>query len=448
MRHHLILLASALALTPFASGQHRYADVTTKLRERGLTELGAYALLDDLTTSVGHRISGSPGAEKAVQWGKATMERLRFQNVRLVPTMSPRWVRGDVEECSARSAAGSFPLKCAALGTSPGTPAEGVSAEVIEVRSIDEVAKLGDRAKGKIIFYNRSFDPTLVSTFAQYGAAGDQRFAGPAAAAKVGAVAAIVRSLTGDPDDVPHTGTTRNPGIPAAALSVVAAERLSRALKDGPVTVTLKLSCENLPPVPSANVVGELVGTEKPNEVIVMGGHLDSWDKGQGAHDDGAGVCQSLDALRLIRASGLRPKRTIRVVLFMDEEIGGTGSEAYAQLAKSSKERHIAALESDAGGFTPRAFTSSHKALKKLDKWLPALGEFGIERFLPGGGGADVAPLGPMGAVMFGLRPDGQRYFDYHHSDKDTLDKVHPRELQLGALAMATLVWLISQEGV
>jgi hypothetical protein len=429
-------------------GQAPYRDVTEKLRVEGMGSLQAFQLLEELTTKVGARLAGSPDAERAVEWGRATMQRLGFQQVRLIECPVPRWVRGPVESCVATDRHGSFPLTVCALGTSPGTPSEGVSGEVIEVHSVDEVAKLGDGARGKIIFYNRPFDRTLLSGGGQYGAAGDQRFTGPAVAAKAGAEAANVRSLTQALDDIPHTGTTRSPGIPAAALSTVAADKLSEALKNGTVTVNLKLSCQNLADGKSADVVGELTGTEKPREVIVMGGHLDSWDKGKGAQDDGAGVCHALEALRVLKACGLRPKRTIRVVLFMNEEISGTGSDAYLAWQKTCDEKVIAAIESDSGGDAPRGLSTSYKNLRKLDPWLPILSTFEAEKLTPGGGGADVENLATIGAILFGFQPETQRYFDFHHSDKDTLDKVHPRELELGALSMATLAWLISEQGL
>jgi len=444
----VLSLLAAIGILGSSAPADRYTDFTDRIRVTGMSRLGAFSMLRELTTDVGHRLSGSVGAEKAVAWGQATMTRLGFQNVRLVPCMVPHWVRGDVETLTATDKYGSFPLTVCALGTSPGTPPEGVTGEVIEVQTLKEVADLGDRAKGKIIFYNRPFEKTTVSGFAPYGIAGDQRFSGPAAAAKVGAIAAITRSLTAVEDDVPHTGTTRDPGIPCAALSIVAANKLSAALRNGPVTVNLKLSCQTLPDVPSASVVGEIRGSEFPNEVIVMGGHLDSWDKGTGAHDDGTGVVHSLEALSVIKDSGFRPKRTIRVVLFMNEEISGTGAEAYFEYAKKSGEKCVAAIESDSGGFAPRAFTTDYKRRSRLDRWMPMLSTFQIERLKPGGGGADVGPLAKIGAVLFGLEPESQRYFDYHHSDKDTLDKVHPRELELGSLAMATLSWLISEEGL
>ncbi|MFY9233657.1 MAG: M20/M25/M40 family metallo-hydrolase [Fimbriimonadaceae bacterium] len=473
--------------------------VADRLREKGLREMGAYSLLTELCTKIGPRLSGSSGAAKAVRWGRATMERLGFQNVRLIPCMVPRWVRGK-EELWLRTQ-GSRKLNCVALGGSIGTPPKGLEADVIEVKSLEEAAKLGAKARGKILFFNRPMDQTLQSTFEAYGGAVDQRSQGASAAAKVGAVAMLVRSMTLESDDVPHTGALRYQDgvrrIPAAALGIQSANRLSKALKRGPVKVRLTLTCKNLPEVLSANVMGEITGSEQPEEVIVMGGHLDSWDLGQGAHDDGSGCVQAIEALRLIQELGLKPKRTIRVVLFMNEENGLRGGLAYAEYARKNSppnpahslrqfasgsaksennapgnrtstksvggaqleavspskravEKHIAAIESDAGGFMPRYFGTSLEgdAARRLDPWLASLNGFGIERFIAGGGGgADIGPLGPLGTALFGLEPDGQRYFDYHHSNKDTIDKVNPRELQMGALAMAMLAWMLAESG-
>lgn len=417
---------------------------------RGLTELGAYRLLDELTSKIGGRLSGSPEAARAVAWGKATMERLGFQNVRLVNCMVPHWVRGKTERGGI---VGGPKLSLCALGGSVATPAGGLEAEVVEVRSLQEAEALGDRAKGKIVFFNRPFDPTLLQTFAAYGGAVDQRAGGASAAARSGAVGVLIRSMTLATDDAPHTGALRYadavPQIPAAALGIQSAERLSAELKANPrLRVRFELSCKTLPDEPSANVIGEITGSELPNEIIVMGGHLDSWDTGKGAHDDGAGVCQSLEALRLLKAAGLRPKRTIRVVLFMNEENGGRGAAAYLEFAKAERAKHVAAIESDSGGFMPRAFTVSEDRIQAANRWLPMLNPFGIERFSPGGGGADVGPLKAIGAALFGLQPDNQRYFDYHHARTDTIDKVNPRELECGAIAMALLAWSISEDGI
>lgn len=452
MRFRAVL--AILLIASLASAEDRYTEVTEALRQRGMHELGAYSLLHELTKGVGARLSGSPKAAKAVEWGKSTMERLGFQNVRLVPCMVPHWVRGKTESLVMVDTDGhETPLTCCALGGS--VAADGVAAEVVEVHSLDEAAKLGERAKGKFVFYNGPMDPTLLSTFAAYGQAGPQRFQGAAQAAKVGAVGALVRSMTMDPDDVPHTGVMnyedKVPQVPGAALSIQAANRLHEALSQGAVRVRLNLDCKTLPDEPSASVIGEITGSQYPNKVVVLGGHLDSWDKGEGAHDDGAGVTESLEALRLIRELGLRPKRTIRVVLFMNEENGGRGAEAYAAFAKASGQKAVAGIESDSGGFAPRGFSCSLSASKgrRINGWLKALSAFEAERFtFGGGGGADVGPLASLGAVLFGLSPESQRYFDYHHSDKDTLDKVNPRELELGALSMATLAWLVAEEGI
>jgi Iap family predicted aminopeptidase len=379
------------------------------------------------------------------------MEELGFQNVRLEPVKVPHWVRGRRESASMTSGPGSERLAVCALGNSMGTPKGGVEAEVVEVHSLSEAEALGETGRGKIVFYNRPMDPAQARTFAAYGEAVDQRSRGAISAAKSGAVAVLVRSMTMADDDFPHTGfmgyEESVKKIPSGALGIRSANRLSERLKSDPrLRVRLEMDCKSLPEEMSSNVVGEIRGAEKPDEVVLMGGHLDSWDLGQGAHDDGAGCVQSLEALRLLTESGFRPKRTIRVVLFMDEENGGGGAQAYAAAHKN--ERHVAAIESDDGGFMPRAFTCSAEgeALERIKRWLPLLAAAGIERVSPGGGGADIEPLAAQDTVLFGLEPDNQRYFDYHHSAADTLDKVHPRELELGAAAMAILARLLSED--
>ncbi len=424
--------------------------VSDRVLARGLTDLGAHRMLHELCTKIGSRLSGSPGASRAIEWTKQQMREIGLENVGEVPCMVPHWVRGQTENAAMVDVRGGK-LSVAALGGSVGTPKGGITAEVVEVRSLAEAEALGERARGKIVFFNRGFDPTLPHTFSAYGGAVDQRGGGASAAAKSGAVAVLVRSMTLSTDDEPHTGAmnyTDDRRIPAAALGIQSAEKLSAALKDGPVTVKLELSCQTLPDVPSASVVGEIRGTELPNEVIVIGGHLDSWDLGQGAHDDGAGVTQSLEAVRILRQLGLKPKRTIRVVAFMNEENGLRGALAYAERARTATERHYAAIESDAGGFMPREFGVSAEKLDVVKAWEPHLRAFGIERFSSGGGGGDIGPLAQFGTTLFGLRPENQRYFDYHHSRNDTIDKVNPRELEFGAMAMAVLAWLISEEGL
>jgi hypothetical protein len=287
-----------------------------------------------------------------------------------------------------------------------------------------------------------------------YGGAVNQRSKGAIEAGKMGAAAVIVRSMTTRLDDVPHTGAMNYvdsiPKIPAAAISTAGAEALSEILKKEPfVKVRIKLDCEILPDVESANVVGELRGSVFPNEIVVIGGHLDSWDKGHGAHDDGAGVVQCLEAIRLLKAQGLRPKRTIRVVLFMNEENGLRGGKAYAKMERPN-EKHIVAIETDAGGFSPRAFTVDADSLviPRIAQWAYALAPLEADKIVKGHGGADISELKKQGVPTIGLRPDWHRYFDYHHSDLDTFDKVNERELEAGAIAMAVMSYVLAEEGI
>ncbi|MES1147124.1 MAG: M20/M25/M40 family metallo-hydrolase [bacterium] len=443
----LLSLAMAQQSLPAASPNEAVRD---RILRRGYTDLGAYHMLEELCTKVGARLSGSPEAARAVLWAEGTMNKAGFDTVFQVPCMVPHWVRGNVEKATVVGQSGAS-INAVALGMSPGTSGDGVTAEVIEVHSLQEVADLGDKVKGKIVFYNRPFDVTLPSTFEMYGTAGDQRFAGPGVAGKAGAVGALVRSMSCALDDVPHTGTTNfgdNPAIPSMALGLRSADRLSEMLKKGPVRVNIKLSCQTLPDAPSASVVGEIKGSEKPDEVIVIGGHLDSWDKGQGAHDDGTGVTGAIEALRLIKVLGLKPKRTIRAVAFMNEENGGRGAAAYADMVKKSGLKPYAGIESDSGGFMPRAFGADPEVATQIQSWQPLLRPFGIDYIQTGGGGADIGPLKSLGASLFGLEPADARYFDYHHSDNDTIDKVNPREHEMGAMAMAMLAWLLSEEGL
>jgi hypothetical protein len=321
------------------------------------------------------------------------------------------------------------------------------------VKSFDELTKLGEKVKGKIVFFNRPMDRTQMQTFAAYGGAVDQRGGGAIMASRAGGVAALVRSMTTRIDDSPHTGgmgyVDSVKKVPSAAISTRGAEYLSKLLAQGtPVRIQLKLSAQTLPDVESANVVGELRGTEKPNEVIVMGGHLDSWDIGFGAHDDGAGCIQSIEALRILKKLGLKPKRTIRAVMFMNEENGLRGGIGYAAKDRPG-EKHIAAIESDEGGFIPRGFAIGDTVTyTKVVPWGPLLRSFGADRITLGGGAADISPLAQKGVPMIALSVDTQRYFDMHHSENDNLSAVNERELALGAAAMAILTYVMAQEGL
>jgi carboxypeptidase Q len=449
------LILWTLFLLPSLLCSQTHSEIAERLKNKGLTDLKAYELLSELTTTIGPRLSGSEGYEKAVIWGRDALKNAGADSVWLEPVMIPKWVRGPVEKVEVLVAGRTTELTVCALGGTIGTPKEGISGDVIEVRSFDDVKALGTKARGKIIFYNRPFDRTKVNTGEAYGGAVNQRTSGAVEAAKVGAAGVIVRSMTNAVDDEPHTGAMRYddsiPKIPAAAVSTADANVLSALLeKHKNVTLTLRLSAKTYPDVPSYNVIGQITGKDLPNEIILVGGHLDSWDKGTGAHDDGSGIAHSIETIRLIAASGLQPKRTIRAVLYANEENGLKGGRAYAARAKMTSEKHLAAIESDAGGFMPRGFGVSTDSVRfeKIRSYSSLLEIAGAEKIRRGGGGADISTLEQFGTVLIGLNPESQRYFDYHHSHHDTIDKVHPRELELGAVAMSILAWVLAQDGI
>lgn len=435
--------------------------IVEKLRIAGLRDCHAYSLLQELCAKAPHRLSGSAGAATAVELTRKMMTDLGFEKVHLEKVMVPQWVRGE-EECWIVPPSSSMPqtmklhtLAVCALGGSIATPEEGIRADVIEVQSFDELRALGKVAEGKIVFFNRPMDPTKLNTFEAYGGAVDQRGRGAIEAGRAGAVAVLVRSMTLRIDDVPHTGvmhyadTIRK--IPAAAISTLHANYLSDLLaKQKSVTIHLKLTPKTLPDAESANVVGQITGTEKPNDIIVLGGHLDAWDKGHGAHDDGAGCMQAIEALHLLKKIGVKPKRTIRAVMFMNEENGTRGGNAYPVAPERKGERHIAAFESDAGGHAPRGFNvkGDSTLLARVLRWKPLFDMLDAGKINIGYAGVDIDPLVNTGVPGFGLVPENHRYFDYHHSDNDTIDKVNPRELEMGAIVAALLSYLISEEGL
>lgn len=420
-----------------------------------LTKGESYSMLEYLTTKIGSRLSGSPGAAAAVDWTRHVMKDFA-DTVWLQPVMVPHWVRGKQEVGRAISKrSGSYNLNVCALGGSVGTGPSGISAEAVEVKTLDELKALGAAVKGKIVFFNRGFDMTKINTFAAYAGAVEQRAMGPSEAAKLGAIGVIVRSMASGPEDYPHTGGLRYAPnvaqIPAVAISTNHADQLSQLLKDEKgLQVYLELHCKTLADAPSFNVIGEIKGSEQPEEFIVVGGHLDSWDLAQGAHDDGAGCVQAMEVLRLFKQLGIKPKKTIRAVMYMNEENGLRGGTEYAKQAQLKNEKHLAAIESDRGGFTPRGFTmSGTDAMKaKVRSWKPMLEQYGLTDFSQDGGGADIGPLANQGVALFGYLPDSQRYFFLHHTQEDTFDKVNKRELELGAAAMAALVYLIDQNGL
>ena len=450
----LVLMAAPVWAQSPETAPRPYEEIAKKITATGLKTCQSHAILTDLCTNVGHRLSGSPGAEKAVDWAVATMKSLGFDNVRREPCMVTHWERGPVEKGAILLPGNpeGEAIRVCALGGSVGTEAGGLTAEILEVKSLDELKAAGDKAKGKIIFFNRPFDRSLYRP--DYGGANWQRVTGAIEAAKVGAIGALVRSMTSRLDDIPHTGMMiYDPNVtkvPAAAVSTKGAERLAALLKTNPgLKVRLELSSKSFPDVESFNVLGEIRGSEKPEEVIVIGGHLDSWDKGQGAHDDGAGCVHAIEAIRLLKELGLRPKRTIRAVMFMNEENGLGGGRAYAEV-KRPGERHIAGIESDNGGFAPRGFGigGAPAVYDRLGKFGYLLEPIGADKLVRGGGGADIGPLAAQGVPLMGLNVEVHRYFDYHHTEIDTIDAVNERELELGAISMAILSYVIAEEGL
>ena len=345
-----------------------------------LRKNAAYENLRFLCKKVGSRLSGSAGAEKAVTETARMLREAGADTVYLQPCMVPHWVRGAKEEANVKLSNGkTYTLNAAALGNSVGTPAKGISAEIIEVKNFTELDKLGKAGvEGKIVFYNYPMDPTNVATFRSYGQAGAYRGNGPSMAAKYGAVGVMIRSLASNVDDYPHTGATRYndsfPKLPAIAISTRDADYLSEALKKKQVSKAyFKTNAQMLPDVLSYNVIGEIRGTEFPDEIITVGGHLDSWDLAEGAHDDGTGCVQSIEIIRVMKALGIKPKRTIRAVMFMNEENGLRGGTEYAAQAKKENKKFIFALESDAGGFVPRGFgiTAKQEQITKIFSWKP-----------------------------------------------------------------------------
>jgi hypothetical protein len=459
--HHAArwIIAAALSVSQFmAAAQSADEKTIRQIYSTALAEGKSYSMLDYLSNKIGARLSGSPGAAASVEWTRHMMEDFDFDSVWLQPVMVPHWVRGQQEigRIVNSKKMGSVEVNVCALGGSVGTGPEGVVGNIIEVKSFEELAQLGTKnVQGKIVFFNRPMDPTQINTFAAYGGAVNQRGGGASEAAKYGAVAALVRSMGSNTEDYPHTGGMRYapniPQIPAFAISTKHADQLSRLLKeDKAIQVYLESHCETLEEAPSFNVIGEIRGSENKDEYIVVGGHLDSWDLGQGAHDDGAGCIQSIEALRILKSIGYKPKRTLRAVMFMNEENGLRGGTKYAEEAARKKEKHLAAIEADRGGFTPRGFTISADTAsrKRIQRWKSLLDPYGLSDFSQEGGGADIGPLANQGVALIGFLPDSQRYFNYHHTRADTFDKVDKRELELGAASMTALLYLLDKYGL
>ena len=454
------ILLLLLFCSPAVNFAQEDAFFIREIYDSALSEGDCYDWLRHLTKDIGPRLAGSPGAEAAVHSMRRLMDTLGFDTVYLQPCLVPRWVRGAPATGAIvnNNEVGTQPLNVIALGNSIGTGPDGVTAPIVEVTSLREVEQLGRAGvAGRIVFFNRPMDPTNLNTFAAYGGAVDQRALGWVVAGRFGARAVLVRSMTNGRDDVPHTGSVALndtvPQIPALAVSTNDADRLSRLLEYGEVRVHLRSHGRNLPPVLSYNVIGELRGTTHPEEIVLVGGHLDSWDVGEGAHDDGAGCVHALQVWPLLRRLGYRPRRTFRCVLFMNEENGLAGGRAYWEASNEAGEFHLAAIESDRGGFTPRGFSAQGREdvfaadYRRINEWLPLLEPYGLT-FTTGGSGADISGLKPQGGLLLGFVPDPQRYFDYHHTAADVLEAVNRRELELGAASITSLVYLIDKYGL
>jgi len=456
-----LIIAISFSLVTNGFSQTADSMMIKKISDEILTNGKAYDNLHHLTKKIGGRLSGSPQMVKAEKWGVGIMQESGADKAWLQECMVPHWVRGGKDKATCYY--GGDPkhvksLDVLALGNSEGTKNKDLTAKVILVNSFDELERKKDSVKGSIVFYNYKFNQAYVNPFLAYRDAGAYRGSGPSRAAKYGAVAVIVRSLSGSTDNNPHTGATRydttlsKDKIPAMAIGLRDADWLNDQLRQNKILrLTIKTNAHFLPDTIGHNVIGELSGSEFPDEIITIGGHLDSWDPGEGAHDDGAGCVQTIEVLRVLKALGYKPKRTIRFVLFMNEENGLRGGNKYAQEAKEKNEKHIFALESDAGGFTPRtiSFGGSAEQLKKLQSWVPLLYPYGVYEIVNGGGGADIGPLNrTLKTPVAELAPDTQRYFDYHHARNDVFENVNKRELQLGAVNMAALIYLIDKYGL
>ena len=437
----LALLGGPLSAQRPAPLDQRYAAEANRLIDAALGDSAAWNKLARLTDGFGHRLNGSKSLEQAIDWMLAEMRAEGLDNVRGEPVMVPHWVRG--QESAELVAPRAMNLPMLGLGGSVGTPPEGISAEVLVVSSFADLDKRAAEARGKIVLFD--------VPFTNYGATVRYRSDGAVAAARAGAVAALIRSVASYSLRSPHTGAMRYDStvtrIPAAALSTEDAAMLHRMQDRGErIVVRLRMDARTDPDTPSRNVVAEIRGRELPDEVVVMGGHIDSWDVGQGAIDDGDGVVVAWEAVRLMKELGLRPRRTVRVVGWVDEEYGGSGAEAYRDQHAAELDNHILAIESDGGVFKPVGFgfTGSDSARVLLQQVVRLLARVGGDSLLAGGGGADIGPIMQRGVPGMSHNTDGD-YFWFHHSNADTVDKLDPRDMGLSTAMMAVMAYVVAE---
>jgi carboxypeptidase Q len=444
MKRWLLLTTAAFLVGEPLAAQSiadRYRDAATRITARALRDSAAWNRLAVMTETFGHRFSGSESLERAIDWTLEEMRRDGLDGVRGEPVMVPRWVRGaeSIEIMTPRRQS----LPMLGLGGSVGTPPTGITAEVMVVTSYDDLRARAAEARGKIVLFN--------VPFTVYGQTVAYRSGGAVAAARVGAVASMVRSITPYSMRTPHTGgmayNDSVPKIPHAAITPEDADMIARLIQRGQrVTVKITMAARMMPDAQSRNVIAELRGTTSPDEVVVMGGHIDSWDVGRGAMDDAGGVVAAWEAIRILKELGLRPRRTIRVVGWTNEENGLRGGNAYRDTHRAALDKHIAAIESDAGVFKPQGFgfTGSDSAFALVRQIGTLLEAIGAGSILRGGGGADIGPIMALGVPGMGLNVDGTRYFWYHHTEADTVDKLDPHDVALCVATMAIMAYVLA----
>lgn len=442
---------SSPALVQRSPIAEKYGDIATKIITHARADRGAYAKLTYLTDRIGHRLSGSASLDRAIEWAVKTMKDEGFE-ARAERVMVPHWVRG-LEEATI-TAPVERKLHVIGLGGSVPTPKGGITAPVVVVKSFDDLEAKATQLRGAIVLFDVAM-PAYSERGSGYGDVAPYRSKGPSRAAKYGAVATLMRSVTAHSLRTPHTGAMRydeaQPKVPAAAITVEDSMLIARLAAQGPVTVKLRIDSQILPDAPSANVIGELRGQALPDEIVLIGAHIDSWDVGQGANDDGAGCVIMMQVLTTLKTLGLQPKRTIRVVLFTNEENGLRGAEAYAKDHAAELPKHVLALEADSGSFAPRGFSvetkdKDPKVVERYAQIAALLAPIGATRVRAGGSGADLIPLIPKGVVGLGLDVDGKTYFDTHHTEADTLDKVDPATLADSVAAVAVLAYVAADQ--
>lgn len=448
-----------LVILPFVTLSHAQESTQkciTAIYQNALRSYEGYEHLRTLCSQAKGRLVGSKASEVAIQLLKSRVERLTPDTVYLQQYTTPSWRCITPAQARMYTSKKSESLNVINLGLSVSTPKEGINAEVIEVKSLKALDSLGFAAvKGKIVFFNRPMDNGCLNTFEAYSGGVDQRGGGAAKAAQYGAVGTLVRSLSTEPNDLPHTGVSRYrngvPQIPNLSISTNDANKLSQQLARNSTTrVWIKSETETLDSVHTANIIAEIKGSQFPEKVIVIGAHIDAWFNSPGAHDDGAGCEQMIDVLRIFKELHIRPRYTIRLVLFMDEEMYQSGAKAYAESVRKEKREHIASIESDAGGLLPTGFgiDASDSTIEAIQKLSAPLSGFGIFKREKGHGGTDIAPLKEFGIPLIGLETNSQRYFEYHHTSFDVFENVSRREMQMGSAAIASLVYLIDQNGI